>query len=68
MASSLKLKIHGMHCEACVRRVTKALGSVPGVEIDEVRVGEASLSYDANKADPEKIAEAIKGAGFDARC
>jgi len=39
------LQIDGMHCGACVRRVTEALKSVEGAVVNEVRVGAArSLS------------------------
>lgn len=33
------LKIDGMHCDACVRRLRKALEKLQGAEILEVSVG-----------------------------
>ena len=38
------LKIDGMHCGSCVRRVGQALAAVPGVTVGEVQVGAARLS------------------------
>jgi hypothetical protein len=32
MQDTLELSIEGMHCGACVRRVTNALQTVPGVQ------------------------------------
>ena len=37
----MRLSIDGMHCQACVQRVRKALEKVPGVEIEQVDVGSA---------------------------
>ena len=41
MQDTLKLSIEGMHCGACVRRVTNALQAVPGVQVNSVEVGSA---------------------------
>jgi copper chaperone len=38
------LKIDGMHCGSCVRRVSQALARDPGVVVNEVRVGAARLT------------------------
>ncbi len=38
------LKIDGMHCGSCVRRVSQALAATPGVVVNEVRVGAARLT------------------------
>ena len=39
----ITLNIEGMHCGACVRRVTQALERTPGTEVVEVRVGAARV-------------------------
>ena len=39
-----KLKIDGMHCGSCVRRVSQALAATPGVVVNEVSVGAARLA------------------------
>ena len=68
------LRIDGMHCGSCVRRVNQALAAVPGVVVGEVRVGAARFTVEQNSApeDPanaDAIAAAIRalaGAGYTA--
>jgi copper chaperone len=62
--ASLELEIQGMHCAACVRRLTNALGQVHGVTIGKVEVGGASLTYDASTLSPALIADAVNSIGF----
>ena len=50
------LKIDGMHCGSCVRRVSQALGSVPGIQVNEVRIGAARFTA---LKDPAPVAEAV---------
>jgi copper chaperone len=57
------LKIDGMHCASCVRRVSQALASTPGLAVQEVTVGTAKLS----SAEPVLVDAAIAAvakAGF----
>ncbi len=63
---TLKLKIEGMHCGACVRRVTLALEKLDGVKVEAVEVGSARVAYEAGAAQPTEIARAIDGIGFKA--
>ncbi|MFP5226703.1 MAG: heavy-metal-associated domain-containing protein [Acidobacteriota bacterium] len=63
----IKLTIEGMHCQACVRRVTSALTGVPGVRVDSVEVGTAKAGFDPATATPEQIAAAVDRIGFKAR-
>ncbi len=59
------LQIDGMHCDACVQRVTQELGAIPGVRVDAVHVGAAHVL-----AEPEcepLIRQAIAKAGFHLR-
>jgi copper chaperone len=60
----LSLKIDGMHCDGCVRRVTLALSKVPGVQVDSVEVGSARLHFDEAEAKPLEIADAVNRIGF----
>jgi copper chaperone CopZ len=60
------LKIDGMHCGACVRRVTQALAAVEGVVVDEVRVGAARLTSSQNPAPIDLAIAALAKAGFTA--
>jgi copper chaperone len=63
--SELNFQIEGMHCGACVNRVTKALNAVPGAQVEEVRVGAARIRTD-DQAPADQYLAAIKKAGFDA--
>jgi copper chaperone len=62
--ATLQFQIDGMHCGACVQRVTRALNQVPGTQVHEIRVGAARL--DSNSADPETYLAAIRKAGYEA--
>jgi len=66
MEKGLKLSIAGMHCEACVRRVTAALQGVKGVEVDSVGVGSAEATFDPDQASVEEILSAVNRIGFSA--
>jgi copper chaperone len=67
MPQTLKLAIDGMHCGGCVNRVTNALKKLEGVEVRQVEVGSAEVSYDAAVTPPAAIAEAVNRIGFTAR-
>jgi copper chaperone CopZ len=62
--TEMSFQIDGMHCGACVQRVTRALSQVPGTQVDEVRVGAARLHGDEQSPDP--YLAAIRKAGFEA--
>ncbi|MDR3775021.1 MAG: heavy-metal-associated domain-containing protein [Terracidiphilus sp.] len=61
------LRIDNMHCGACIRRVSQALASTPGLEVKEVRVGAARLSSAENPAPVELALAALAKAGYPAR-
>ena len=67
MENELRLSIEGMHCGACVRRVTNALASLDGVQVDSVEVGSAQMKYDGQRISPEKIVAAVDRIGFTAK-
>jgi copper chaperone len=67
MQEALGLSIEGMHCGACVRRVTDALGKIEGVEVSSVEVGSASVTFDPKRVTEEKIAGAVSRIGFTVR-
>ena len=62
LVGEIILNIEGMHCGACVRRVTRALEHIPGAEVMEVRIGAARV----NTEDPAKAIAAIAKAGYTA--
>jgi len=60
------LRIDGMHCGSCVRRVSQALTAVPGVAVNEVRVGEARLTATEEPAPVDLAIAALAKAGYTA--
>lgn len=67
MNQELELKIEGMHCGSCVRRVNLALTKVDGVVVDQVEIGTAKLHFDPQQTSAQQIAAAIEGIGFELR-
>jgi len=65
---TLQLKIEGLHCDGCVKSVTRMLSAIPGVEHVEVSLaeGRADLRYDAARAGPAEFRRAVERAGFKA--
>ena len=59
------LRIDGMHCGSCVRRVTQALNSTEGVQVEEVRIGAARLKSEERPPVDAAIA-ALGKAGYPA--
>jgi copper chaperone CopZ len=64
--AEFKLAIDGMHCSACVRRVTQALAAVKGLDVNEVRIGAARLGSTTEPAPVDQALAAIAKAGFTA--
>lgn len=62
----INLQIDGMHCGACVRRVTRALQSVPGSEVESVRVGGARVRSKDDSVTPQALVDAVGKAGYSA--
>ncbi len=62
------LTIKGMTCEGCVASVKVRLKRTEGVMAYEVSLarGEAEVSYDPARTDPEKIAASVSRTGFEA--
>jgi copper chaperone CopZ len=65
--SEFTLQIDGMHCGACVRRVTQALIAVDGVVVNEVNVGSARITSISAAAPVDLAVAALAKAGFTAR-
>ena len=62
---NLTLQIDGMSCGHCVSRVEKALAKLEGVDVRNVEVGSAEMSYDPSRVSPDRILEAVDGLGFE---
>ena len=64
--STIALSIEGMSCGHCVGAVKRALQSVPGVTVSDVRVGAASIETDLVPAPIDAIKTAVEDAGYSA--
>src|SRR5262245_3980900 len=65
--TEVSFPITGMTCASCVRRVERAIAKVPGVDNVAVNLAaeRATVAYDPNQTNLTKIAEAVRGAGYD---
>jgi copper chaperone len=58
------LRIEGMHCGSCVRRVSQALAQTAGITVKEVRVGAARLESAQRPAPVDEAIAALARAGY----
>jgi len=63
--NQVTLQIEGMSCGHCVGQVRNALARLDGVQVRQVKVGEAGLSYDPETLTLTEIVEAVKQAGYE---
>ncbi len=61
------LRIDGMHCDSCIRRVSQALASAEGVQVQEVRLGAARLTTNLAPVPVDLAVAALAKAGYSAR-
>lgn len=61
------LRIDGMHCGSCVRRVTQALSASGPIEVEEVRIGAARIKSQDDNPSVDAAISALAKAGFTAR-
>ena len=58
------LSIDGMTCGHCVRSVDSALKDLAGVTVEQVKVGEATVSFDPAAVSSSRIRQAIESEGY----
>jgi copper chaperone len=58
-------RIEGMGCTHCVNAVREALAGVPGLRIEDVTVGSATVSYDPALVGEDRIRAAVAAAGYE---
>ncbi len=67
-ATPLQLSIKGMHCASCVSRVEGAIAGVEGVVEANVNLATERATVRVTRpVEVERLAEAVRGAGYDAR-
>lgn len=59
------MTIEGMSCQHCVRAVDAALREVPGVAVEAVGVGSATVALDPAATSREAVADAVRDAGYE---
>lgn len=62
----VELTIEGMSCEHCVRAVRGRLERTPGVKVDDVQVGSATVEFDPARTTVDDLEEAIADEGYTA--
>jgi copper chaperone len=62
----IEFKVEGLHCDGCVKSVTRMLTGIPGVEKVDVSLaeGKAEVSFDPAKAGLPEFKRAVERAGF----
>lgn len=58
------LHIEGMSCGHCLNAVNRALGAVPGVEVENVTMGRAEVRFDEQATSVERLETAVTDAGY----
>jgi len=64
--AEFNLRIEGMHCGSCVRRVNQALAALDGIEVSEVRVGAARFTAPDEQSAEHQALSALANIGFTA--
>jgi copper chaperone CopZ len=64
--NTLQLEIQGMSCGHCVAAVSEALKELPGVTVNDVKIGAAQVSYRPDQVTPDDIVLAVEDAGYSA--
>ncbi len=62
----LTLTIDGMSCGHCLNAVRGALAGMPGVKIETVSIGRATLEFDPAAANAAQITAVVTAAGYTA--
>ncbi len=64
--AEVNLVIEGMHCGACVRRVTQTIAGAGPYAVEEVRLGAARFVAEDTAAAIDAVIAALGKAGFTA--
>jgi copper chaperone CopZ len=66
---NIEIKIKGMHCKSCSMLIGDTLKDVEGVKDVDVSLEKnaAKVSFDEKLVKPEKLLDAIKKEGYDAK-
>jgi len=59
-----ELKIDGMSCGHCVMSVRKELSKIQNLQVEDVQIGSARVSYDDAKVTSSDLSQAVQEAGY----
>ncbi len=62
---TMTMRIDGMSCAHCVKAVRDALAQLPGVQVERVDVGSATVRIDPTVARRDQVADAVRDAGYE---
>jgi copper chaperone len=62
----ITLRVDGMSCGHCVSAVREALSSVEGVRVEDIRIGQATVSVDSHGVQLGTLIDAVAEAGYEA--
>lgn len=62
--NTVSLSLGGMSCAHCARAVRDTLTRLPGVSVQSVTIGAATVDFDPAATSVERISDAIKDAGY----
>jgi copper chaperone len=65
--SQITLTIDGMSCGHCVSAVRSALTQKPGIGIERLAIGSATVSYDEARYSVADLIRAVEQAGYTAK-
>ena len=60
------MSIDGMSCGHCVKAVRDALAELPGVQVERVDIGSATVAFDPAQTPRGQVVEAVRDAGYEA--
>jgi copper chaperone len=60
----ITMDITGMSCGHCVASVSRTLKGIAGVNVDEVRIGSATVEFDEAKTSAAALAKAVTDEGY----
>lgn len=61
-----KIKVDGMHCPNCQKRVVRAISALPGAKGVVVDLEKGEASWEAIDVPVEEVIAAVKALGFEA--
>jgi copper chaperone CopZ len=61
------LAIAEMVCGHCVNHIRRVLEDLPGVRVNSVAIGAATITLDPTETTPEAAAAAVEAAGYPAK-